>query len=71
MQLVALTKKKNESILKRMTFFFSKRGSSVKPEANKMATCGGGKWAGIRTGLFRARAWISMAGSKATHREYC
>ena len=40
-------KEKNESILKSMTFFFSKRGSSVKPEA-----CGSGKWAGIGVGLF-------------------
>lgn len=54
-----------------MTFFFSKRGPSVKPEANKMATCGGGKWAGIGAGVFWARAWISMAGSQAIHHKYC
>lgn len=54
-----------------MTFFLSKRGPAVKLEANKMATCGDGKWAGIGAGVFWARAWISMAGSQATHHEYC
>lgn len=49
-----------------MTFYFSKRGSSVKPEA-----CGSGKWVEIGIGLFWARAWISMAGNQATHHEYC